>query len=139
MRRYRLPYAFLVLLAIPAYAFAGQVSLFPRQLDATGLTAIQADPAGNIYIAGAVTPSNAQTDDGSDAFVMKLSADGSQVYKTVLAGSARDIVSAIALATDGSLYLAGSTSSDDFPTTSGALQPTLGDIGSGEPQSGIPC
>lgn len=120
----RLPYVLLVLLTIPA--FAEQVSPFPRQLDATGLTAIKADPAGNIYIAGAVTPSNAQTDDGSDAFVMKLSADGSQVYKTVLAGSARDDVSAIALAPDGSLYLAGSTSSDDFPTTAGALQPTLG-------------
>jgi len=122
-------FALFTLLAIPA--FAGQVNLFSRQPDG-GVNAIQLDRAGNIYIAGAVRPANAKADDVSDAFVAKLSADGSQVYKTVLAGSARDVANTIALGTDGSVYVAGFTLSKDFPITSGALQPALGTANGGQ-------
>ncbi len=107
-------------------AFAGQVSLFPRQPDGTRIGAIRIDSSGNIYIAGLVTPGNAQAGNLTDAFVAKFSGDGSQIYKTVLAGSADDIARAIALGTDGSVYVAGYTLSKDFPVTSGALQSTSG-------------
>jgi uncharacterized protein (TIGR03437 family) len=117
-------YALFTLLVIPA--FAGQVSLFPRQSDGTILRAIRIDSAGNIYIAGSVTPSNSKMGNFSDAFVAKLSADGSQVYKTVFAGSTQAVASTIALGTDGSVYVASFTLSSDFPVTSGALQSTLG-------------
>ncbi|MEO7143201.1 MAG: hypothetical protein ABI165_06810, partial [Bryobacteraceae bacterium] len=123
-------HALITLLVIPA--FAGQVSLLPPRSDGALLTTIQTDSAGNIYIAGPVTPSNSKTGDVSDAFVAKLSADGSQVYKTVLAGSAEDVATSIALGADGSVYVAGFTLSNDFPITSGALQSTLGAANGGQ-------
>jgi len=122
-------YSLFMLLAIPA--FAGQVSLFPRQ-PGGGFSAIQIDRAGNIYVAGAVAPPNAKTGDAVDAVVAKLSADGSLVYKSVLGGSALDEATAIALGTDGSVYVAGFTLSKDFPVTSGALQSTLGTANGGQ-------
>ena len=57
---------------------------------------------------------------GSDAFVAKLSADGSQlVYSTYLGGRGNDSSAAIALDVGGAAYIAGETSSPDFPTTDG--------------------
>lgn len=106
--------------------FAGQVSLLAPQPDGTHIRAVQVDNGGNIYIAGVLTPSGAAPGNLTDVFVAKLSADGSQVYRTVLAGSADDIANALALAPDGSAYVVGSTLSNDFPVTSGALQSTLG-------------
>ncbi len=108
-------YALFALLVIPA--FAGQVSRFPRQPDGAGFGAIQIDRAGNIYLAGEATPSNGKTADTGDAVVAKLAGDGSPVYRTVLAGSARDVANTIALGTDGSVYVAGFTLSKDFPVT----------------------
>ncbi len=96
------------------------------------LRAIRVDSAGNIYIAGTMNPGSSKTGDGSDAFVAKLSSDGAQIYKTVLGGSARDTASAIALGTDGSVYVTGFTLSNDFPITSGALQPALGTTNGGQ-------
>ena len=129
LARWRVPaMRYPVLASLIIRAFAGDVSLFPPQPDGTTLTAIQVDSAGNIYIAGSVLPNNAKPGDVSvsDAFVAKLRADGSQVYKTVLAGSAYESASTIALTADGSIYVAGVTSSRDFPVTPNALQPTLG-------------
>jgi len=83
--------------------------------------AVQLDAAGNIYLAGSV-PQN-----GGDAFVAKLSPDGSQIlYWTVLSGSANDSASAIALGPDGSAYVTGTTASADFDTTPGSMQPAQG-------------
>jgi hypothetical protein len=59
-----------------------------------------------------------------DAFVAKLSADGSRlIYSTYLGGSQRDQYSAIALDSTGAAYISGSTFSTDFPTTASAFQP----------------
>jgi uncharacterized protein (TIGR03437 family) len=123
-------YALLTIFVIPA--FAGQVNLFPRQPDGTHVRAVRIDSAGDIYVAGSVAPGNAKTGNLTDAFVAKFSRDGVQLYKTVLAGSADDIVSAIALGTDGSVYVAGFTLSNDLPITSGALQPALGTANGGQ-------
>ena len=52
-----------------------------------------------------------------DAFVTKLSRDGSQVvYSTFLGGSYRDYGNAIAVDAAGNAYVAGETWSTDFPT-----------------------
>jgi uncharacterized protein (TIGR03437 family) len=81
-------------------------------------TTIQMDSAGNIYVAGYTMPASAQ-----DAFVAKLSPDGSKViYFTTLAGSQQDQATGLALAADGSAYITGNTQSGDFPTTAGSLQ-----------------
>ena len=60
---------------------------------------------------------------GLDAFVTKLSADGSRlVYSTYLGGSGVDVGVGIAVGSDGSAYVAGETTSVDFPAVN-ALQP----------------
>ncbi len=60
---------------------------------------------------------------GSNAFVMKLSVDGSQVfYATYLGGSGADQTTGIAVDGNGSAYVTGNTTSPDFPTTQGAFQ-----------------
>ena len=108
-------------------AFAGNVQLLSSLPDAAVSTAIQLDASGNIYLAGSLTPQNPKdSQDTSDAFVAKVSSDGSKVlYFTILSGSCGDSADAISVASDGSVYVAGSTGSSDFPVTAGALQTTF--------------
>jgi uncharacterized protein (TIGR03437 family) len=82
---------------------------------------MQLDAAGNIYVAGTFVPTN---ENFYSAFVAKLSADGTQVlYFTALAGSSgNNYANALAVGSDGSVYVGGSTFSPDFPVTTGALQ-----------------
>jgi uncharacterized protein (TIGR03437 family) len=62
-----------------------------------------------------------------DAFVAKLSGtDGKLLAATYLGGSADEYPAGIALDEAGKVYVAGTTFSDDFPVTSGALQRTHG-------------
>jgi hypothetical protein len=62
-----------------------------------------------------------------NAFVAKLSADGSAlVYATYLGGSAGAQGTGIAIDATGAAYVTGSTTSSDFPITPGALQATFG-------------
>ena len=111
-------------------AFAGQVNLFPRQPADTQVRAVRVDGAGNVYIAGSVRPPNAPT--LTNAFVAKFSADGTQLYKTVLAGSTYEIANSIVLGPDGTVYVTGYTLSADFPVTVGVIQPVLGRAKSGQ-------
>jgi uncharacterized protein (TIGR03437 family) len=54
----------------------------------------------------------------SDAFVTKLSADGlSLVYSGFLGGFGEDLAMGVALASDGRVYVTGSTGSPNFPVT----------------------
>jgi hypothetical protein len=98
------------------------------------------DAAGNAYVAGTtgsidfpVTPDAYQPVLGDvgdpefhrrlDAFVAKVSADGSTlVYATYLGGTNEDGWNAIAVDADGSAYVAGTTQATNFPTTPGAFQ-----------------
>jgi hypothetical protein len=58
-----------------------------------------------------------------DAFVARLSADGSTLlYSTYLGGKGGDTANAVALDRQGNIYVAGRTGSDDFPATNGAFQ-----------------
>ncbi|PWU12538.1 MAG: hypothetical protein C5B50_21255, partial [Verrucomicrobia bacterium] len=61
-----------------------------------------------------------------DAFVAKLSPDGSQlIYATYLGGSIQDEGLGIALDSAGSAYITGFTDSTNFPVTPGAFQSKL--------------
>ena len=103
--------------------FGANVQLLTLLPNGATTNAIQLDGAGNIYVAGTYPPANIV--DTSDAFVAKVSADGSQVlYFTALSGLTTDIASALAVGPDGSAYVAGYTSSPDFPVTPGAYQTT---------------
>jgi uncharacterized protein (TIGR03437 family) len=57
-----------------------------------------------------------------DAFVVKLNAAGQIVYATYLGGANADAGLGIAVDSAGSAYVVGSTSSQNFPVTSGAVQ-----------------
>ncbi len=61
----------------------------------------------------------------SNAFVAKLTADGSApLFSTYLGGTSNDLGCAIALDSLGDSYIAGITSSNDFPVLPGAIKTT---------------
>lgn len=90
------------------------------------------DSSGNAYISGITGSANFPTTAGAldltlngtrDAFVTKLNASGSAlVYSTYVGGSAVDEADGIALDTSGNAYIAGATTSSDFPVTGEAFQ-----------------
>src|ERR1700677_774729 len=123
---------FVSLAALPM--FGGTVQLLSSLPDGAVSRAMQLDPAGNIYIAGSLTPQNPQnSQDTTDAFVAKVSADGSKVlYFTVFSASSADAAAAIALGSDGSAYVTGSTGSSDFPVTASALETTFSSAGASQ-------
>ncbi len=111
----------------------GSRVLFATYLGGTGADqarGIALDKKGNIYITGqtasvdfpvstAIQPECAVNSRGNcagEAFVTKLSPSGSTfLYSTYLGGSGIDAGNAIAADEDGDAYIAGVTSSRDFP------------------------
>ncbi len=110
-----------------------------------GATAIALDSAGNAYVRGNTFSTNFPTSAGafqtaigggsstnSDAFVLILNPQGSSLlYSTYLGGSSSEYGNAtqmIALdsAVPPSIYVTGWSNSTKYPTTTGALQTTLG-------------
>ena len=111
---------------------------------------IAVDAQGNAYVTGITRSADFPTTPGAfqpaigskficdsdpnaglcgDAFVLKLSSDGSRlIYSTFLGGSDYDDAKAIAIDTTGAAYVTGMTASPDFPTTSGAFQSQLIDV-----------
>ena len=75
-----------------------------------------------------VNPFQAANNGGaSDAFIAKLSPDGSDlVYASYFGGSGLDTGSSVAVDPFGNAYLTGFTSSTDLFTTGGAFQTTYG-------------
>jgi len=102
---------------------------------------IAVDSAGNTYLTGLAAATNFPTTPGAfqttarsttnaSAFVTKLNPAGSAlVYSTYLGGSGNpygvdDQGAGIAVDAAGNAYVTGWTFSKDFPTTSGAFQPS---------------
>jgi len=106
---------------------------------------IAIDAAGNVYLTGFTESTNFPTtpaafdisdNAGTDAFVTKLNADGSDLlYSSYLGGSLpgvtcsplpcpHDTGEAIVVDLIGNAYVTGFTSSRDFPTTAGAFDTT---------------
>lgn len=118
---------------IYSYAFGGSLMDHPR--------AIAVDAAGEAWVAGdtnstdfPVTANAAQpkfaggaSEPGygsfGDAFLAKLDSSGAKLlYCTYWGGAAPDIAYSLALDSAGNAYIAGGTSSADFPVTPGAFQ-----------------
>ncbi len=102
------------------------------------VNSVAVDQFGQAYITGSTVfgfpiKNPAQGNQlGTDAFVTKLSANGgSLIYSTILGGSSDDVGNAIAIDRFGSAYVAGETSSTDFPTTPGAFQSPPSDADNG--------
>jgi uncharacterized protein (TIGR03437 family) len=108
--------------------------------------ALSVDNAGNVYVAGSaysadfpVTAGAYQTKlqaaqptpplvnfgkIGYNAFVTKINSAGTDlVYSTFVGGSGSDRANAMAIDGFGNAYIAGETTSPDFPVVAGAFQP----------------
>ena len=93
-------------------------------------TAIATDPAGNVYVTGALQSTDfpvakafqAKNAGGVDAFVLKLDPSGNVLYATYLGGTQNDFGMAITADAAGNAYVTGRTESADFPVTGGAFQ-----------------
>ncbi len=96
---------------------------------------IAIDSSCNIYLTGATNSTDFHTTNAlqggfgggsDDAFVTKISADGSTLlYSTYLGGSGSDWGNGIAVDSAGNAYITGVTFSSDFPTQN-ALQSAFG-------------
>jgi hypothetical protein len=103
---------------------------------------IAVDAGGNAYVAGGTFSTNfpvtaalqATSGGGQDAFIAKLNAAGSNiVYSTYLGGSggtpsAAEQANAIAVDASGNAYVAGVTSSGNFPVSAAALQTSFAGV-----------
>ncbi|WP_309495854.1 SBBP repeat-containing protein [Mechercharimyces sp. CAU 1602] len=128
----------------------GQFSIFLSKMNPTGTSlvystflggnmsdianSISIDREEAVYLTGVTDSSNFPVTSGAfqtrvndiDAFVTKISPTGdSLLYSTFLGGSNFDSANGIAVDTEGFAYLTGFTASNNFPTTSGALQTGL--------------
>ncbi len=98
--------------------------------------AIALDASGNAYIAGGTKSADFPVSTGAfqktiasagvvDAFVFELASNGGAlIFSTYLGGTSSDVATSVAVDTTG-VYVGGSTSSADFPKTTGAFQTVL--------------
>ena len=107
-----------------------------------GANAIAVAPDNTAFIAGGTFSTDFPTahplqpnvdgphDFPQDAFVAKISADGSTLlYSTYLGGSLQDVANGIAVDPFGDAYVTGTTESNDFPVTAGSLNTLCGGDG----------
>jgi hypothetical protein len=104
------------------------------ELDDQG-DSIGLDAAGNIYVAGitkssafpTANPIQAARSGNYDLWAARLSPDGAHLdYSTYLGGSSTEYLGRIAVDAAGYATLAGTTNSQSYPTTPGAVQPVFG-------------
>jgi uncharacterized protein (TIGR03437 family) len=94
--------------------------------------AIAVDAAGNAIVAGQTSSTNFPVTTGvvqsklagaQNVFVTKLDASGNLAFSTYLGGSGSDTPNAVQMDAGGNIYVAGATTSLDFPTTPGSFEP----------------
>jgi hypothetical protein len=112
----------------PTLAFSTYLGGNEREL----MFGLALDQSDDVYVCGTTYSTDFPTSTGAfqtsyagneDAFVSKLSADGSTlIYSTYIGGSGLDVCDMIAVNSLGEAYITGHTSSRDFPTTKGVFQ-----------------
>jgi hypothetical protein len=128
--------------------------VFVAKLDPTGSTLVYADYLGgnsddygiglaldssnNVYVTGSTTSTNFPTVNPYQSaalgpytgFLSKISANGSTlVYSTYLGGSGFDVPASVAVDTLGEAYVAGTTTSQDFPVANAYQSAALANQG----------
>jgi hypothetical protein len=102
--------------------------------------ALALDPDGAVFVAGRTSSGDFPTTPGayatssssSDAFVLKLAAAGDALlYSTFLGGSSGEAAYGLATGDGATIYVAGETSSGDFPATTGAWDSSYNGGGDG--------
>jgi hypothetical protein len=89
--------------------------------------AIAVDASGSAYIAGFTASTDFPSSNGwgggaTDAFVARFTPSGSLHFSTLIGGSGSDAANGIALKTDGSVWVAGETTSSNIPLVGAAYQ-----------------
>lgn len=102
--------------------------------DVDAAYAVAVDAAGAVYLAGytvspnlpmaSAAPTQAGGQGGYEGFMVKVvpAASSPLAFATYLGGSSTDVITAIAVAAPGDVYLAGYTASGNFPVTGDGLQ-----------------
>jgi hypothetical protein len=120
----------------------GSALLYSTYIGGTGDSrgyAITLDSSDNAYITGRTSAADFPTTTGVvqktltgavNVFVSKLSSTGTTlIYSTYLGGTGSDQANSIAVDSTFNAYVAGSSTSTNYPTTTGAFQTTLGGTG----------
>jgi len=137
-----------ILFLITSLAIAGDFTTSLGDAYPYMISAITTDSAGNTYVVGSrafggvgliiggisttppVVTSPAFYYGGSDVFLSKLDPNGNLVFTDTFAGKRVDTGTAIALDPFGNIYIAGTTTSNDFPLSK-ALQTQPSTYGTG--------
>jgi len=122
---------FALLLFTSTLAIAGEFTTSLGDANPYIISAIATDSAGNTYVVGTRELGYAFTfsiltgamlpivfespGGGSDVFVSKLDPNGKLLFTDTFAGKGIDTGTAIALDPSGNIYIAGTTTSNDFP------------------------
>lgn len=135
---YRVSSASLILWVVVRCALAAEPDILTFGAGADYPLAVTVDAAGNVYVAGSAQSTNLldapvvhrltvnASTNTADAFVLKLDSAGAPVYLTYLGGSGDDAAYGIQVDANGCVYIAGYTTSTDFPTAH-AIQSALAD------------
>jgi hypothetical protein len=120
---------------------SGTALLYSTYLGGTNsemASSIAVDAEGNAYVGGSTqsadfptkAPFQSQPASTGDGFFAALDPAGKLMFSSYLGGSGSDYIAAITVGSNGDVYLAGQTTSFDFPTTN-AIQPWLNGTANG--------
>jgi photosystem II stability/assembly factor-like uncharacterized protein len=123
-------------LFLAKFAPDGKTLLFATYFGGMGnetASAIQIDGSGNVWVAGTTSSYDlpvssraieTQLKGMTDGFVAKFNSEGQYLASTYLGGSVADTITGLRLDSGGNVWVAGQTTSADFPITTGKA-PTL--------------
>jgi len=107
-------------------------STYFHESDEISFNSVTTDAAGAIYACGSITlPRVFSTDglhvkkqDDLDAFLLKTDRLGKEIIQFIVFGGVNgdELAPIVALSVNGAVYIAGTTTSDDFPVSSNAIQ-----------------
>jgi hypothetical protein len=117
-----------------------QFSTFFNGTDEISLTSVVADPMGVIYACGSIVSPVPFSTDGlnkivnyknTDAFFLKIDPKGTEIRTFIIFGGSTgdEIPKKIKLSVNGSVYIAGTTTSSNFPVSQFPIQATYKGFG----------